>query len=381
MFSGVMEGQAVGFPNFMLPLDRHGYVEECYFDFSYSPIYEEDGTVGGVLVTVIEVTEKYNTLKQLKETQVNLEHAQADAENQRDRLNKFFMQAPAAICVIEGEEMVFELVNEGYQQFFPGRELLGKPLLVAIPEIKAEPITDILKNVYKTGETFHGNELLIPLARHDGGPIENRFFNFIYQPRFSSRHTVDGILVFAFEITEMMTAKRSLEDSEKRFRHMVEQSTVPMLITRGPDMVFEEINAPMLELIGRDENIKGKPAYEAMPELKGQPIMDQLFLTFTTGEQWTGFEIPITIRHNNKLVVGYYNISYKPLIENGEITGVLQSAVNVTEQVTARTQLSQALEQARLSKEAAQLGTFDMDLERGNDALGRKMPYAIRNKS
>ncbi len=365
MFNGVMEGNAVGFPNFMLPLDRNGYVEECYFDFSYSPIYNEDGSVGGVLVTVVEVTEKYNTLKKLEETQVNLERAQAEAENQRDRLKRFFMQAPAAICVLDGKDMIFELINEGYQQFFPGRELFGKPLLVAIPEIKGEPIAGILKNVYETGETFYGNELLIPLARYNGGPIENRYFNFIYQPRINTINAVDGILVFAFEITEMMTAKRSLEDSEKRFRHMVEQSPVPMLVTRGPDMVFEEINAPMLELIGRDEHIRGKSAYEAMPELKGQPIMDQLLRTFTTGEQWTGFEIPITIRHNDKQVEGYYNISYKPLIENDKITGVLQSAVNVTEQVNARNQLSQAYEQARLSKEAAQLGTFDMDLEKG----------------
>ena len=58
MFDGVMKGKAVGFPDFMLPLDRNGFVEECYFDFSYSPIRKEDGEVGGVLVTVIETTEK-----------------------------------------------------------------------------------------------------------------------------------------------------------------------------------------------------------------------------------------------------------------------------------------------------------------------------------
>ena len=56
MFEGVMQGKSVGFPNFMLPLDRHGYVEECYFDFSYSPIFVDDGSVGGILVTVIETT-------------------------------------------------------------------------------------------------------------------------------------------------------------------------------------------------------------------------------------------------------------------------------------------------------------------------------------
>lgn len=58
MFDGVMKGNAVGFPDFMLPLERNGYVEECYFDFAYSPIMKNDGKVGGVLVTVIETTDK-----------------------------------------------------------------------------------------------------------------------------------------------------------------------------------------------------------------------------------------------------------------------------------------------------------------------------------
>ena len=67
MFEGVMQGNAVGFPNFKLPLDRNGYVEECFFDFSYSPIRYEDGSVGGILVTVVETTDKINALKILEE--------------------------------------------------------------------------------------------------------------------------------------------------------------------------------------------------------------------------------------------------------------------------------------------------------------------------
>jgi signal transduction histidine kinase/CheY-like chemotaxis protein len=58
MFEGVLEGQAVGFTDFMLPLDRHGFTEECYFIFSYSPIKQEDGSTGGVLVTVTETSER-----------------------------------------------------------------------------------------------------------------------------------------------------------------------------------------------------------------------------------------------------------------------------------------------------------------------------------
>jgi signal transduction histidine kinase len=56
MFDGVRQGNAVGADDWMLPLDRHGYLEECYFTYSYSPIRDESGGVGGVLVTVSETT-------------------------------------------------------------------------------------------------------------------------------------------------------------------------------------------------------------------------------------------------------------------------------------------------------------------------------------
>jgi signal transduction histidine kinase len=42
----------------ILPLDRNGYVEECYFTFCYSAVRTESGEVGGVFVTCSETTER-----------------------------------------------------------------------------------------------------------------------------------------------------------------------------------------------------------------------------------------------------------------------------------------------------------------------------------
>ncbi|HET9929098.1 MAG TPA: ATP-binding protein, partial [Polyangiaceae bacterium] len=69
MFEGVMQGKTTTVVDFLLPLDRHGFVEECYFIFSYSPIREEGGRVGGVLVTVTETTQRVLTERRLKTTQ------------------------------------------------------------------------------------------------------------------------------------------------------------------------------------------------------------------------------------------------------------------------------------------------------------------------
>ena len=59
MLSQVMErGEATRSRDLLLHIDRHGYPEEAYFSFSYSPIRVENGHIGGVFCPVIETTEK-----------------------------------------------------------------------------------------------------------------------------------------------------------------------------------------------------------------------------------------------------------------------------------------------------------------------------------
>ncbi|HVA90459.1 MAG TPA: PAS domain-containing protein, partial [Chloroflexota bacterium] len=57
MLAGVLTtGEATWSDDQLLPLDRNGYVEECYFTFSYSPIRDETGGIGGVFTAVTETT-------------------------------------------------------------------------------------------------------------------------------------------------------------------------------------------------------------------------------------------------------------------------------------------------------------------------------------
>jgi two-component system sensor histidine kinase VicK len=158
---------------------------------------------------------------------------------------------------------------------------------------------------------------------------------------------------------------QSLSESEARLRQVINSSPVAMAVNRGDDLIFEIVNEAMLTIIGKDSSIIGKPWYEAIPEVVGTPIIDVLYHTYHTGEERKVLETPVTIEKHGVFCEGFYNINYSPLKEKGKITGIIQSVVEVTEQVIARNQLSSAYEQARLSKEAAELGTFDMDLKKG----------------
>ncbi|MVN22374.1 ATP-binding protein [Mucilaginibacter arboris] len=210
-------GEAVWHEDQLIPIYRNNKLEDVYWTFNYSRVNNETGKPGGVLVICTETTKQIKAYNDLSRAKQALEMAQAESESQRDRLKRFFMQAPAGICILNGPDLVFELVNPSYQELLPGRNLLGKPILEGLPEIK-ENVWGILQDVYHNDKSFEGNGVHVPLARYIGGPIEDRYFNFIYQPRHNAEGLVDGILVFVFEVTEMINAKNKLEKEQHKLQ-------------------------------------------------------------------------------------------------------------------------------------------------------------------
>ncbi|MDI3286853.1 ATP-binding protein [Polyangium sp. 15x6] len=59
-------GPATWHRHLLLWMQRRGFVEETYFTFSYSPVPDDDGRVGGVLNTVQETTEQIQDNRQLR---------------------------------------------------------------------------------------------------------------------------------------------------------------------------------------------------------------------------------------------------------------------------------------------------------------------------
>ncbi|HET8798068.1 MAG TPA: ATP-binding protein, partial [Thermoanaerobaculia bacterium] len=55
-FDRAWRGEPFAVDDWLLPLERRGYLESCWFTLSYSPIRDESGGVGGVLAVVVETT-------------------------------------------------------------------------------------------------------------------------------------------------------------------------------------------------------------------------------------------------------------------------------------------------------------------------------------
>ncbi|WP_437661409.1 ATP-binding protein [Sorangium sp. So ce1182] len=142
---------------------------------------------------------------------VELARRRREAEGQRQYLNDLFVQAPGPIALLRGPDLVFEVVNPLYQQLVGQRALVGKPIREALPELDGQPVWDLLDSVMRTGEPVVGKELLVRLDRRGDGTTEDVFFNFVYQPMRARDGAVEGVFVFAFEVTDQVSARRRVE--------------------------------------------------------------------------------------------------------------------------------------------------------------------------
>jgi hypothetical protein len=62
-----------------------------------------------------------------------------------------FAQAPAPIAICKGRELTYAFVNDAYAAIFNGRQLLGKTVRAAFPELEGQGYFEILEKVFDSG--------------------------------------------------------------------------------------------------------------------------------------------------------------------------------------------------------------------------------------
>jgi PAS domain S-box-containing protein len=145
---------------------------------------------------------------------------------ERSRLRELFMQAPAMIAVLRGPEHVFELANPPYLATVGGREVLGKSIRQAIPEVEGQGYFEMLDGVYASGQGVVGNESYVLIDRHGTGQLEEGYYNFVFQPLREADGTVSGILIHAVEVTEQVRSRTAVERLEERLRLALDAADV-----------------------------------------------------------------------------------------------------------------------------------------------------------
>jgi PAS domain S-box-containing protein len=243
----IERGEATWNERVKLLVERHGYTEETWFTWSYSPIPDGKGRIGGLFCAVSEETAHVIAER---ERDALLERAQSE----RARLAEAFEGSPSFLAVLQGPELRVEFANERYFRLVGRSDILGKPIRDALPEVEGQGFFEILEGVYRTGQPFGGTDMRIMLERRPGGGLEEAFVDFVYQPLRGHGGAVNGILAHGIEVTERRQA-----EIRDRFLLTVEDALRPLT---EPGEITAAAAALLGEHLGADRAAYAAVAWE-----------------------------------------------------------------------------------------------------------------------
>jgi PAS domain S-box-containing protein len=200
-FRAVLDRARHGAPTFSrnveFELVHNGHAGRAWFTFSVSPLRIDDGSVAGVFATSLETT-----------AQVLADRRQT-AES--GRLQRLFHQAPGFMALLRSPEHVFELANDAFCRLVGHRELVGKSVREAFPEVVGQGFFELLDRVYTSREPFLGRMLPLKVQAQPDAAPEERFVDFVYQPITEADGRVTGIFVEGSDVTAQYKMQRELE--------------------------------------------------------------------------------------------------------------------------------------------------------------------------
>ena len=276
----------------ILPVQRYdlpvaslpGVFEERYWELSSAPLLDDDGALVGVLHEVENVTERVRaatvqrelteellsrnrqlhenavemeaqaeelraTAAQLEERTEEAESARAAAQRAEARVIEVFQQAPAFIAVVNGPEFVFEFVNDAYSQLVGHRDILGKAVIDALPEVRGQGFIELLTGVRTSGIAFVGREVPLFLRPGPGADAELHYVTFVYAPIREASGAIGRIVVHGVDVTDQVRAREVIAASELQLRTLADAIPTLAWTARG-DGYIEWYNARWYEYTG-----------------------------------------------------------------------------------------------------------------------------------
>ncbi|NEU07404.1 PAS domain-containing sensor histidine kinase [Flavihumibacter sp. R14] len=270
--------------------------------------------------------------------------------------------SPFPVYLCTGDQMIIAVANQATLKAW-GRDssVIGKPFSEALPELETQPFRKLLEEVYTTGETYYSRndraDLLID------GRLQTYYFKFTYQAMRNSEQDITGVLCFATDVTELERARQEVEQSQAMLYNMVKQAPVGICIIKSADLTVELVNDTFLELVGKTRpEVDLQHIWDAVPEAAEvySPIMAE---TVSSGKPFHAVEHEIPLVRNGVDETVYIDFVYEPVRDyDGSINAVLVLAIDVSDKVMARRSIEDAEEWARLAIEAAEIGTFELDI-------------------
>jgi PAS domain S-box-containing protein len=351
MFASVMDGQTFGFPDFMVPLDRNGQPEECYFDFSYSPIRDEKGEIGGVLVICVETTAKVQALKEMATvneefaaTNEELEAANEEMAVTNEELIETQRNLELIIAALAESEsrlkMAIESTNLGTWDYNPVsgalywsdecKKIYGLAPHQSIgfndfsehiyPEDRSRVLQNIQRAMYPQGDGRYN--ITYRVLRFDNN--ESRWIRAQGAVAFNSKGQAERFIGTVLDITESKLAQEKIDRSEKFFRSIALNIPNSVVIVIDKDHRYVLVEGDLMEKMGYDRrDYEGKHPTE-IGQTERYNASKQLYDRMMAGEKFSV---------ERKAATGEsYIVHFVPLAnEHGEVEAGLVMALDITD--------------------------------------------------
>lgn len=267
---------------------------EFWADMTLSIVRDEMGNPKYFVAVVQDITDRLKA-----EERIEYEHK---------RIHNLFAEAPALIATLRGPEHKFEFANKAYRRAVgENREIIGKPIRDALPELEGQGFYELLDGVYSTGKPFVGKEMKAKLNRGDG-EMQTRYFDFVYQCSSNEKSEIDGIFIHAIDVTDQVEARIALEESRQRL-----------------ELAQNAGNIGTFEWNIRTNKVIWSPNSEALYDMKpgsfGGTFSDWIELIHPEDREVTKNSVEQAIRERKEL-----NIEYRILDSEGRIRWIAARA-------------------------------------------------------
>jgi PAS domain S-box-containing protein len=327
-------------------------------------IYDINGNITGATNTLVDITEQVKSRRQMEQV--------------AEMIERLYMNAPAFICTLKGPDHIFELVNPEYQKMYGSRQLLGKKVAEAIPELVSQGIIEKLDHVYRTGEPYVVTEMLLYLSRDEGKEPEPTYLNYSYQPMYDTDKNISGILVFGYEVTKQVLAKMEGEENLKLILESLPQITSTSS-ANGTNIYFNKFFFEYSGLSKEEATVNGWNAILHPNEIN--EVLSQWEECKKNGED---FYREIRLKRKSDGVYRWH-ISHITAIKNskGEITQWIASATDIHEQKMKEQKKDEFLSIAShemktpLTSVKAYLQLLELSLDKNNEKANSFTKKAI----
>ncbi|MEQ7873994.1 HWE histidine kinase domain-containing protein [Sphingomonas sp. ASV193] len=205
-----------------------GQMATRYWSATHTPLLNSSGRVEFILQHTVDVTELHS-LRALRDATGVVERAGAvQARNfslaeETHRLNALVEQAPGFVAVLAGPDHVFQMANASYRTLVGGRDVVGKPLAAALPEVIEQGFLALLDQVRSTRTAYIGRRQKVMLQNAAAGQSQERYLDFIYQPIVLDGE-VSGVFVQGHDVSDQVEAEEHQKLLINELNHRVKNT-------------------------------------------------------------------------------------------------------------------------------------------------------------